>query len=109
MILSHERVGDFVILRVGESRVDATNSSELQEHVSSLVSKGGRSFVLDLSAVLFMDSCGLAGLIPITNCMPKDGRLLIAGLHPKVEQIFKLTKLNTIFNIYPSVGEALKS
>ncbi|WP_320175201.1 STAS domain-containing protein [Maridesulfovibrio sp.] len=109
MILSHERVGDFVILRIGESRVDAANSSELQEHVSSLVNEGDSNFVLDLSTVLFMDSCGLAGLIPIMNYMPKGGRLLIAGLHPKVEQIFKLTKLNTIFDIYTSVGEALKS
>jgi anti-sigma B factor antagonist len=109
MILSHERVGDFVILHVGESRVDATNSSELQKYVSSLVDKGDGKFVLDLSSVLFMDSCGLAGLIPIANVLPEDGRLLIAGLHHKVEQIFRLTKLNTIFNIYPSVDDALRS
>ncbi|WP_421902453.1 STAS domain-containing protein [Maridesulfovibrio sp.] len=107
MILSHERVGDFVILRVGESRVDATNSSELQKHVASLVDEGDRKFVLDLSSVLFMDSCGLAGLITTASELPKDGRLLIAGLHPRVEQIFRLTKLNTIFDIYPSVDDAL--
>ncbi|TIH18542.1 anti-sigma factor antagonist [Marinifilum sp. JC120] len=109
MILSQERVGDFVILRVGESRVDATNSSVLQERVSSLVGEGEYKFVLDLSSVLFMDSCGLAGLIPAAHDVPVGGRFLLTGLHPKVEQVFRLTKLDTIFDIYPSVEKALIS
>ncbi|NDV21806.1 STAS domain-containing protein [Desulfovibrio sp. JC022] len=109
MILSQEKVGDFVILRVDENRVDATNSSALQELVSSLVAEGERKFVLDLSSVVFMDSCGLAGLIPATHELPGDGCFLLTGLHPKVEQIFRLTKLDTIFDIYPSVDEALMS
>ncbi|NDV26349.1 STAS domain-containing protein [Desulfovibrio sp. JC010] len=109
MILSQERVGDFVILRVGENRVDATNSTALQEQVSGLVRDGECKFVIDLSSVLFMDSGGLAGLIPAVNGLPAGGCFLLTGLHPRVEQIFRLTKLDTIFDIYPSVDEALLS
>ncbi len=109
MILSQKRVGDFVILRVGESRIDAANAAALQESVSALAIKGSIKIILDLSSVLFMDSCGLAGLVPAARCLPAGGCFKIAGLEPKVEQIFKLTKLDTIFEIFSSVDEAMIS
>ncbi|WP_415713260.1 STAS domain-containing protein [Maridesulfovibrio sp.] len=109
MILSQKRVGDFVILRIRENRVDSTNFGALQERVSSLVGEGDSKFVLDLSAVIFMDSCGLAGLIPAAYDVPVNGRFLLAGLTPRVEQVFRLTKLDTIFDIYPSIADALMS
>lgn len=31
---------------------------------------------------------------------------MISGFKPRVEQIFRLTKLDTMFNLFPSVAEA---
>jgi len=109
MVLAQERVGDFVVLRVDEHRVDGVNSTTLHEQVSNLVGAGDRKFVLDLSLVDFMDSSALAGLLPAIHELPDEGCLLLAGLHPRVKEIFRLTKLDTIFDIYPSVDEALLS
>ncbi|HAS87769.1 MAG TPA: hypothetical protein DCS48_00435 [Desulfovibrio sp.] len=73
MILSQKRVGDFVILRVGESRIDAANAAALQESVSAPAIKGSIKIILDLSSVLFMDSCGLPGWSPPhVVCLPGD-------------------------------------
>lgn len=109
MILSQKRVGDFVILHVGASRIDAANTVALQECISALALQGSIKIILDLSSVLFMDSCGLAGLVPAARCLPAEGCFKISGLDPKVEQIFKLTKLDTIFEVFPSVDEAMIS
>lgn len=109
MVLAQERVGEFMVLRVADSRVDSANSTSLHEQLSSLVGAGERKFVLDLSSVDFMDSSALACLIPAVHELPDEGCLLLAGLHPRVKQIFRLTKLDTIFDIYSSVDEALLS
>ncbi|WP_320008710.1 STAS domain-containing protein [Maridesulfovibrio sp.] len=109
MVLAQEKVGDFVVLRVADDRVDSANHTALSDLLSSLVGAGDHKFVLDLSSVGFMDSSALAGLIPAVHVLPNEGCLLLAGLHPRMEQIFKLTKLDTIFNIYSSVDEALLS
>ena len=109
MFLAQEKVGDFVVLRVAEDRVDSANSTALYEQLSCLVGAGDRKFVLDLSSVGFMDSCALAGLLPAAYELPDEGCLLLAGLHPRVKQVFRLTKLDTLFDIYSSVDEALLS
>ncbi|WP_319760947.1 STAS domain-containing protein [Maridesulfovibrio sp.] len=107
MILSQKRVGDFVVLSVGDSRVDANNFTVLHEHVCALAEGGNCKLVLDLSSVLFMDSCGLAGLIPTAHEIAPGGCFMLTGLHPRLAQIFRLTGLDTLFDIYSSVDEAL--
>lgn len=102
-----ESSGDYLVLRVQNKRVDASNSSQLNDFILSLVGDGNKKIVVDLSHVNFMDSSGLAGLLPIIKQLPDDGHMLITGLKARVEQLFKLTKMDTVFDIFPSVEEAL--
>lgn len=99
--------GEYLVLRVQNKRIDASNSSQLNSFLLSLVQDGNKKIIVDLSKVAFMDSSGLAGLLPVIKHLPDDGHLLITGLQARVEQLFKLTKLDTIFGIFSSVEEAL--
>ncbi len=99
--------GEYLVLRVQNKRIDASNSSQLNSYILSLVEDGNKKIIVDLSKVVFMDSSGLAGLLPIVKQLPDEGHMLITGLQDRVEQLFKLTKLDTIFDIFSSVEEAL--
>ena len=36
-----------------------------------------------------------------------DRRLDLAGLSPAVDKVFRLTRMDTVFNLYPSLHDAL--
>ncbi len=109
MHLIRERFGDYLVLIVDSGRIDSTNSTELQALIYNEITAGAKRIIIDLSSVDFMDSSGLAGLLPVIKTLPEKGNLMLTGLSPRVSQLFKLTKLDEIFDIYSSVEEALQS
>ena len=98
------------ILTVTEERLDASNSSELRETLLSLLEEGGQRLVVDLSPVSFIDSSGLGALLSgFKTANLRSGTLVLAGLQPRVQSMFELTRLHRVFEIFPSVAEALGS
>lgn len=70
--------------------------------------KGMNRFVIDLSEVKVMDSCGLSVLIGLKKLIDTEkGSLVLVGLTPMVERLFVLTKLDRAFEILPTAAEAL--
>lgn len=70
------------------------------------IKQGATSFVLDLSGVRVIDSCGLSMLVSV-NADLAGARLGLAGLLPAVERLLVITKLDRIFEIYPDVETAV--
>lgn len=69
---------------------------------------GCRRFVLDLSGVNVMDSCGLSVLISVKKLLDQEGAaLLMAGPSPMIKRLLVITKLDRVFDIEPSVDEAI--
>lgn len=108
MNLVRNRIGNYLILQIDSERVDSTNYLKLEQVITREIKSGEDKIVLDLSKVKFMDSSGLAGLLPAVKTLPQNGMLLIAGLNTRVQQLFKLTKLDEILEIFPSVNEAIQ-
>jgi anti-sigma B factor antagonist len=97
------------VLKVSK-RLDASNSAEFKsEAVSILDGPAIRFLVIDFSETGFLDSAGLGALVSILKnvSQSKDKRLALASLSPHVRQIFELTKLYRLFEIYNSVDEAV--
>ncbi len=91
-------------------RLDASNSAEFKsEAVSILGGSSVRVLVIDFSETGFLDSAGLGALVSILKSVSqsKDKRLALASLSPHVRQIFELTKLYRLFEIYNNVDEAV--
>ena len=77
--------------------------AELQKCVQAKVS----ALLLDFNSVEYIDSSGLATLIEyVRECSHFDGRLALFGLQKKVRTIFDLVRLNELFVISGTVGEA---
>lgn len=75
--------------------------------VSEILSPG-KTVVLDLGGVAFMNSAGLSTLINLTaKANLQEARLVLAGAMPFVAGIFEMTRLNRFFTIARSVDAAL--
>ena len=66
-----------------------------------------RKNILDLTACTFIDSSGLGMLVTHhVRCEKHGVRLIAAGLRPRVRQLFKITRIDTVIPIAETVDEA---
>jgi anti-sigma B factor antagonist len=81
---------------------------ELQRALLDLLASKPTSMVLDLAAVPYMDSSGVATLVKLLSEARKAGTSLrLASLHARVRSVFEVTRLDTVFAIHSSQREAL--
>lgn len=104
-ISEHRHNGITAFSLVG--KLEFTSSSRLKEKVQAALSEGRVKIILDLTQVDFVNSSGLGTLISILKQVRQSGgRLMLSGLAPVVKEIFEITQLEQVFEIYPSEAAA---
>lgn len=69
--------------------------------VNQLIEDGNKKFIFNFSECEFIDSTGLGALVSIyKKCVEKNGSVSLKSLNPSVEKLFKLTRLDKVFEIY---------
>ncbi len=90
--------------------VDLHRSPALRETLAKLIDETPGRLVLNLKEVGYMDSSGVATLVEaLQRIQRKQGRLLLHSLSPRVQSIFEIARLESIFEIYQSEDEALRA
>jgi len=63
--------------------------------------------ILDLSGVPYMDSAGMGAIINHhVHCQNKQVRLIVSGVSPRVFELFRMTRVDGIMSLAPSVEAA---
>lgn len=109
MQLQEKQMSDILIVRPLEKRIDASTATEFKEKISGWIEAGNRRIVLNLSEVDFIDSSGLGAIISGLKKIGNDGRLVICVVRETVMSLFRLTRMNRVFDIYPSEDEAVQA
>ncbi len=104
-----ERIeGDVVVLAISGKMMGGPETLEIQEKVKGLLSDNLKKFVFDLSSVKWMNSSGLGSLISAhTSIKNAEGNLKLAGATEKVQSLFIVTQLLSVFDTYETVDRAL--
>ncbi len=93
-----------------EGRLDLASGSALKEHVKKLFEEEKTSIHLNLENVEFINSSGLGALVStMKEARIRKGRLTLSNLANYVQEIFEITQLSHIFEIYPTEKEAVNS
>jgi anti-sigma B factor antagonist len=67
-------------------------------------------FLFDFDRVGYLSSNALGMLIGLQRrIMQRKGRLKLAGIHPEVMEVFRITKLDTVFDIYKDAPSAIEA
>jgi anti-anti-sigma factor len=79
----------------------------LQPHVDGAASSG-RGIVLDLSGLDYVSSAGLrCFMLAAKQTGGHGGKIVLAALRPVVAEIFQISRFDMLFEIFPTVREAL--
>lgn len=108
MELSGETEGPLQVVRVNDERIDAAVALEFKESMRDLTDKSPPTVILDLSAVSFIDSSGLGAIVATMKYLSPDRTLVLAGLTDPVNRVFRLTRMDSVFSVYPTLEAALR-
>ncbi|MEO8209407.1 MAG: STAS domain-containing protein [bacterium] len=92
-----------VIIDIDENILALTQFNTLNDFVDNEVKDGIKFFTFDLSALKSINSSGLGILISgLKNVKKSGGSLKIINANEKILNIFKLTKLDNVFEFETS-------
>jgi anti-sigma B factor antagonist len=96
-----------ISVQVMEDRIDAATAIQFKERMRDVTGTGDQRVVLDLARVQFLDSSGLGAIVAVRKLLGPDRVMELSGLTPTVEKVFRLTRMDTIFTIHPSLEVAV--
>lgn len=98
----------FTVVSVS-GRLDAATAQELEKSCADLMGKGGRKFILYLSALEYISSAGLRSVLAVAKKLQADGgSLALCGLSGFVEEVFSIAGFDRFLPVYETVEHAVE-
>ena len=100
-----DRQQDMVIIRP-EGDIDLATSPTLRTQLREIVDEATDQIIVDLKAVPYMDSSGVATLVELLqSCRQKGLDLTLCQLGDRVLSVFQIARLDGVFKIAVSLEE----
>ena len=106
MKLSIEQEESLTIVTILETRLDASIAPEFKKQMEEIIQQGQRQIILDISSISFMDSSSLGAMVGILKAMGNQGKLVINGASGVVLELFRLTRMDRVFNLSTDMNTA---
>ena len=105
------RENAIIVTFTDEKILEDMDIQALRESLESVILEGdGIKLILDFYNVRFLSSAVLGLLIRVSKKVyEKGGQLKLCGINAKIYEIFKITRLTKIFDIYKDVESAFSS
>ncbi|MGQ9632088.1 MAG: STAS domain-containing protein [bacterium] len=101
--------GELAIIRL-QGELTLGEAQTLREGIKGLVQRGFRYLLMDFSKATFIDSAGLNVLISAKRIFrSRGGDLGLFGLNRAISEVFEMTQLDKIIDMFPDEGEAVRS
>lgn len=102
--------GDVLIMKIEDERINSMVAPALKTEFLKLAAAGKKKLLVNMSSVRMVDSSGLGALTFGKRQLDETGsELVICCLDEKVLSLFKISKLDMVFDIYENQDEAVKS
>jgi anti-sigma B factor antagonist len=99
-----------IVTLTDEKLLEDDDIKALEESIMPLVDGSPINLVIDFSNVQFLSSAVLGLLIRISKKISENkGRLKFCSINSKIFDIFKITRLDEIFEIYDDAKKAMQS
>lgn len=96
------------IVHIDGDFLSEPDQDRFRQRVKDIIDEGRRHIIIDLSRVGHINSCGLGSLVcGLVAARKAGGDLVLMNADKNIEHLFEITRLNTVFHIYPDVESAL--
>jgi anti-sigma B factor antagonist len=110
MQINEQMRGDVAIITLKGKLMGGPETMAIHDKIKELVGNNVKNVVIDLGKVKWMNSSGLGALMgAMTTLRNAKGELKLANVTDKVQSLFMITKLITIFQTFDGVDEAVNS
>ena len=107
--ISVEYAGQATIVTFTEEKIlEDKDIQALEKSIMGVIEQSsGLNLVLDFSGVKFLSSAVLGLLIKLSKRIyEQDGQLRLCSINTKIYEIFRITRLTKIFDIYKDIESA---
>ena len=110
LAIAERRVHGVTILELSGRLVLEVGEVVLRDYVNQLLNQGHANIVLNMRDVTQLDSAGIGMLAAkYLSAYRQGGRLKLLQLTTRSAQLMGITKLSTVFEIFESEDEAIRS
>ena len=108
MRISEHSTADVTILDL-LTPVSGDGSNQLFiPQIRALLEEGQRKFVLNLEELSWINSSGLGLFIGARRVVDEaGGQMVICNMNQRIRDIFEITALSTVWQIYPDIDSAI--
>ena len=99
---------DFTIASLS-GEMEAYDAESFEGEILEIIKSRNKKIIVDFEKLEYISSSGLRALLNIRSRLLKEGgRLLLVSLKDKVLEVFRVSKLLDIFEVYENLEEAMK-
>lgn len=110
MKIKERQVDGVIILEVSGKIMGGPDAELFSSTLKQLIHQGKPRVVVDLGKVTWVNSTGLGILISgYTTLMRNEGKMKLLNVSDRIESIFMVTKLHTVFETFKDEDEAVQS
>ena len=102
--------GEVVLIEPKGELIGGDETEEVRLAIEDLIKEGNKKIVIDFAKVHYLNSSALGMLAwAHTNYSKRGGRIVLANLEKNIQNIFVITKLALVFDVYQGQREAVAS
>lgn len=108
--MKERQVGSIVILAPRGYLTGGDETDALEQKIRSLGESGNRNLIINLGETQHLNSTALGVLIAAhSNYVKRGGQMKLCSVDKRIENIFVITKLSLVFDVYPTEELAIAS
>ena len=107
--VKHTTTEDGVLVLSLNGELKIVSAEDCKNRINTLISEAeAKKVIMDIAELEFLDSAGLAVFISAYKKMSvEDGKLAICGLRGQPRNIFEISNMQKIIDVYPTLDDAL--
>ena len=106
----YDEIDGVIVLHLKDKLMGGLECAEVKREVQELIEQGYKSLIIDFTKLYWTNSAGIGALISCYHNFHKlGGQLKFARPTPKVQYYLRISKLDTVFEIFDTVEKAVSS
>jgi anti-anti-sigma factor len=98
----------YALITLEEENLNSLMAPDLKSEFVFLRNEGVRNLIFNMAHVKYVDSSGLSAILTANRLWKDYGSFIITGVvHPSVEKLIKISRLDTILTLIPTVEESV--
>jgi len=110
MWIAERTIGNLTILDLKGRLVESDGDDVFRDAIDRIVQLGRLKVLINMDEVPSIDSCGLGVLVSkYITLHNRNGQLKLCNLSPHSARVLEITKLLTVFEVFASEADGVKS